>query len=224
MNLINYLGDWNKLINLQKLNAILKSLTPLIEKDLLCPKSYDVFKAFNLCSLKDLRVVFLGQDPYPQKGVATGVLFGNRKEIEENNLSPSLKIIKDAAINFEVPHNSIIFDQTLESWAEQGILMINSALTCEVNKIGSHSDLWRPFIGDLLNKIVEYDRSVIFVLFGRVAQCFIPYIKNAKYIIQVEHPAYFARTNRRMPISTFKEINKLVNNLYGNKIKWYQEE
>lgn len=72
----------------------------------------------------------LGQDPYPQKGVATGILFGNRKEVDEDNLS-SLNVVKEAAINFEVPHYCITFDQTLESWAKQGILMINSALTVD---------------------------------------------------------------------------------------------
>lgn len=57
--------------------------------------------------------------------------FGNRKEVSEDNLSPSLNVVKEAAINFEVPHYCITFDQTLESWAKQGILMINSALTVE---------------------------------------------------------------------------------------------
>ena len=101
--------------------------------------------------------------PYPQKGVATGILFGNKKEVLEEDLSPSLKIIKEAVINFEIPHNNIIFDQTLENWAKQGILMINSALTVEMNKIGSHVMLWRPFISKLLKNLSESSCSIVSV-------------------------------------------------------------
>ena len=162
--------------------------------------------------------------PYPQRGVATGILFGNNKEVTEENLSPSLKIVKEACINYEVPHKSIIFDQTLESWAKQGILMINSALTVEMNKIGSHVMLWRPFIAKLLKNLSDNNPSIIYVLFGRQAQTFKPYIsRKFSHIIEVEHPAYFARTNTKMPNELFSNISTLVKEIYGVPIKWYQE-
>ena len=97
------------------------------------------------------------------KRQATGILFGNKADVPEDELSPSLKVVKEAAVNFEVPHNSIIFDQTLESWARQGILMINSALTVEMNKVGSHTMLWRPFISSLLKNISETNPGLIYV-------------------------------------------------------------
>ena len=166
----------------------------------------------------------LGQDPYPQKGVATGILFGNNKEISNENLSPSLKVIKEAAINFEVPHNCIIFDQTLESWARQGILMLNSALTVEMNKVGSHTMLWRPFIAKLLKSLSEYNTAIIYVLFGRQAQSFKPYINDKlNHIIEIEHPAYFARNGTKMPHQLFIDISNKVKELYGVPLKWYEE-
>lgn len=163
--------------------------------------------------------------PYPQKGIATGILFGNSKDTDEEYLSPSLQIIKEAAINYEFPHNNIVFDHTLESWAKQGILMLNSALTVEVNKVGSHTMLWRPFISKLLKNLSKYRTAVVYILFGKQAKTFKPYINNKyNHIIEVEHPAYFARNNTKMSSQLFIDINKKVKDICGESIKWYDKQ
>lgn len=224
MTLDEYFGDWMKVIDRTELNNVMAKVGQEYRKKPLCPAQSYVFRAFELCPLKDLKVVMLGQDPYPQKRVATGVLFGNRKEVDEDNLSPSLNVVKEAAINFEVPHYCITFDQTLESWAKQGILMINSALTVEMNRIGSHVMLWRPFIAKLLKNLSEYDTAIIYVLFGRQAQTFKPYINDKfNHIIEIEHPAYFARSGTKMPHQLFIDISNRVKEIYGVPIKWYEE-
>ena len=224
MTLDEYFGDWMKVIDRTELNNVMAKVGQEYRRKPLCPAQSDVFRAFELCSLNDLKVVMLGQDPYPQKGVATGVLFGNRKEVDEDNLSPSLNVVKEAAINFEVPHYCITFDQTLESWAKQGILMINSALTVEMNRIGSHVMLWRPFIAKLLKNLSEYNTAIVYVLFGRQAQTFKPYINDRfNHIIEIEHPAYFARSGTKMPHQLFVDISNKVKEIYGVPIKWYEE-
>ena len=224
MTLDEYFGDWMKVIDRTELSNVMAKVGQEYKKKPLCPVQSDVFKAFELCSLKDLKVVMLGQDPYPQKEVATGILFGNNKGISNENLSPSLKVIKEAAINFEVPHNCIIFDQTLESWARQGILMLNSALTVEMNKVGSHTMLWRPFIAKLLKSLSEYNTAIIYVLFGRQAQSFKPYINDKlNHVIEIEHPAYFARNGTKMSHQLFIDISNEVKELYGIPLKWYEE-
>ena len=224
MTLDEYFGDWMKVIDRAELDNVMTKVGQEYRRKPLCPAQPDVFRAFELCPLKDLKVVMLGQDPYPQKGVATGILFGNRKEVDEDNLSPSLNVVKEAAINFEVPHYCITFDQTLESWAKQGILMINSALTVEMNRIGSHVMLWRPFIAKLLKNLSEYDTAIIYVLFGRQAQTFKPYINSRfNHIIEIEHPAYFARSGTKMPHQLFVDISNKVKEVYGVLIKWYEE-
>lgn len=224
MTLDEYFGDWMKVIDRTELNNVMVKVGQEYRRRPLCPAQSDVFRAFELCPFNDLKVVMLGQDPYPQKGVATGVLFGNRKEVDEDNLSPSLNVIKEAAINFEVPHYCITFDQTLESWAKQGILMINSALTVEMNRIGSHVMLWRPFIAKLLKNLSEYNTAIVYVLFSRQAQTFKPYINDRfNHIIEIEHPAYFARSNTKMPHQLFIDISNKVKEIYGVPIKWYEE-
>jgi uracil-DNA glycosylase len=224
MTLDEYFGDWMKVINRTELNNIIVKIGQEYRRKPICPTQSDVFKAFRLCPLKDLKIVMLFQDPYPQKGVATGIALANNSKILESNLSSSLKIIKEAVINFEVPHYCITFDQTLESWTKQGILMLNSALTVEMNRAGSHVMLWRPFISKLLNNLSNYDTGIVYVLFGRQAQTFKPYINNKfNYIIKIEHPAYFARNGTKMPHDLFININNIVKGIYGVPIKWYEE-
>lgn len=224
MTLDEYFGDWMKVIDRTELNNVMAKVGQEYRRKPICPAQSDVFRVFELCPLKDLKVVMLGQDPYPQKGVATGILFGNRKEVDEDNLSPSLNVVKEAAINFEVPHYCITFDQTLESWAKQGILMINSALTVKMNRIGSHVMIWRPFIAKLLKNLSEYDTAIVYVLFGRQAQTFKPYINDRfNHIIEIEHPAYFARSGTKMPHQLFVDISNKVKEICGVPIKWYEE-
>lgn len=220
MTIEEYFGEWIRVIDKTELNKVMTKLksmsnyTPSIDK---------IFKAFKVCNYNDLKIVMLGYDPYPQKGVATGILFGNNKEVNDKDLSPSLKIVKEASIDFEVPHNNIIFDQTLESWAKQGILMINSALTTEIGKTGSHTMLWRSFVSKLIKNISEYNTGIIYVLFGEQAKTFKPYIGRNNTVLEEKHPAYYARTESRMPSDIFYKVNNLIKSKYNTTIEWYKE-
>lgn len=216
-----YFGDWMKVIDKDELNKIMRWIQTLNDSDI-CPSKKNIFRAFKLCSLKDCRVIFLGQDPYPQKGVATGVLFGNSKETPEELLSPSLKVVKECAINYELPHDPIEFDNTLESWAKQGILMLNSALTCKVDSVGSHVSIWQPFISKLIRNLSLYNNGLCFVLFGGQAGTFKKDIRGYHKIIEVYHPAYYARRNEIMPYETFTGVNKFLEDRYNEYIDFYK--
>ena len=228
MTIEEYFEDWIKVIDKVEARNImgwLKTVNP----NILCPSLPNIFRAFKLCPYNKCISVWIGQDPYPDKFMgktrATGILFGNSKDVPEDKLSPSLQVIKESAINFEIPHNIITFDQTLESWAKQGILMINSALTCELNKIGSHVNIWRPFISKLLKNLSNKETGLVYILFGKQAQTLKPYI-NESYndIIEIEHPAYFARVNKVIPYSIFGEMNNILYGRYGKKIVLFNEE
>ena len=224
MTLDEYFGDWMKVIDRAELNNVMTKVGQEYKRKPICPAQPDVFKAFRLCSLKNLKIVMLLQDPYPQKGVATGLALANNSKILDSELSSSLKVIKEAVINFEIPHYCITFDPTLESWAKQGILMLNSALTVEMNKVGSHVMIWRPFIIALLKHLSECETGIIYVLFGRQAQTFKPYINSRfNHIIEIEHPAYFARSGTKMSHQLFIDISNRVKGIYGVPIKWYEE-
>lgn len=222
MTFEEYFKEWLNVIDKKELYSVINKLVAEYKRKLICPNQQDVFKAFELCSYKDVKIVFIGQDPYPQKDVATGILFGNKKGTID--LSPSLEMIKEAVINYEIPHPPIDFDVTLESWAKQGILMLNSALTCEMNKIGSHTMLWRPFISKLLCNLSKSSPGLLYVLFGEQAQTFEPYInKRVNTIIKSHHPAYYARTHSKISHDLFNRIDEFMRYNYNTSICWYKE-
>lgn len=219
MELYEYLGRWTTVMDLPELYRVLNTL--INSGKSFEPSPIRVFRAFNLCKYEEVRAVFIGQDPYPQKGVATGILFGN----ESSEISPSLSIIKESVINYSIPRDrEVIFDNTLESWSRQGILMLNSALTTETNNIGSHTMLWRAFISSFLHKLSHTSVGLVFVLFGEQAQTFIPYINTkCNTILKEKHPSFYSRINQPMPSRIFKSVNDILYSQNGDKIKWFEE-
>lgn len=217
-----YFGKWLKVIDEKTLDKLLPTINSLYQTQSIMPKYEDIFKAFHICPYDSLKIVFIGQDPYPQKGVATGILFGNKEGT--TSLSPSLEVVKEACIDYTLPHGIVQFDVTLESWARQGILMINSALTVKQDTPNSHTMIWRPFIAKLLTNLSKAESGIVYVLFGEQAKTFAPYIDSKNnHILEVNHPAYFARIKKPMPSALFKHINIIITNKYGKPIEWYKE-
>lgn len=205
-----YFEDWAKVVDVEEVTKIMKWLNS-INVNHIRPFYKHIFRAFKECSYKNCNVVMLGQDPYPQPGVATGILFGNNPDITEGLISPSLRVVKKAV------NATAEFDNSMEKWAGQGILMINSALTCEVNRIGSHVDIWRPFVSKLLHNIGIDQPNTIFVMFGAQAQSFNKDVQGCK-IINAKHPAYYARMGFSMPSDPFDEVNRLLEEMGKPKI------
>lgn len=226
MTIEEYFGDWSKVIDTKEADRIIKRL--VASKQIICPKIKDIFKAFTLCPLQELKVLILGQDPYSnyknKEPVATGIAFANSKDTLESDYSPSLNILMESVIDFTLPHGKIIFDPSLEKWEDQGVLLLNSALSCLVGKTGSHTLLWRPFIKSFLTKLSLHSSGIIYVLMGRDAKSFKPYI-NAKYnhIIEANHPSWYARNHTPMPFNLWYDINNILINKYGYGITWYEE-
>lgn len=215
-----YFGDWMQVIDKQYLLTIMRWLKTF-DKTLLRPDYPNVFKAFKMCPLSKCNVVMLGMDPYPQPGVATGLLFGNSSDTLESEISPSLKVVKDALPEIK---EGEVFDNTMEHWAKQGILMINSALTCQTNIVGSHVAVWRPFIANLIEGISLKRDGMIFVLFGKQARSFKPFIRGYHEIIEMEHPAYFARKGEKMPGQFFIDMNEYLKLVGKPTISFYKNE
>ena len=99
MTFKEYFGDWSKVIDEQETLKIMHWLKD-VNPEILCPAKQNIFRAFKLCPLKDCKVIMLWLDPYPQKGVATGILLGNSADTPEQRLSPSLQVVKESVINY----------------------------------------------------------------------------------------------------------------------------
>jgi len=112
-------------------------------------------------------------------------------------------------------------DPNLTRWAEQGVLLLNSALTCEEKKADKHIEIWRPFIKFLYEDIFTGVNGLIFVYFGKDAaknkQYEIPFLHYSKI---VEHPSFAARVNRDMNHDNlFSWVNRLIKDNNGTEFE-----
>ena len=225
MTIEEYFNDWSQVIDLKYIDRLTKSLREI--KDL-CPLPKDIFKAFRLCPLKNLRVVILGMDPYngmrEGKPIATGLAFANHPDTPEGLISPSLDILRESVIDFTKPHGRVNFDVSLEKWEEQGVLLLNSALTCKAGMAGSHMLLWRPFIKSLLTNLSKCATGIVYVLLGSDAKSFESCInKSFNHILTEKHPAWYARDKTSMPSEIWTRINDILIGQNGYGIEWYEE-
>jgi uracil-DNA glycosylase len=193
------------------------------------PNKEDVFKCFTACPLETTKVIILGQDPYPNTimvqrktyPVATGVAFANRKfDPIWTELSPSLKKIEEAVKRYEEPINPVfVFDKSLIRWAEQGVLLLNSALTVQANTPGSHSKPWKAFIGCIIQELSKKG-NYIFCLWGNTAIGFKEIIGKNNTVLTCTHPAYAVHKNIPWECTHFEEINDILVKTNQKRIYW----
>jgi uracil-DNA glycosylase len=147
------------------------------------PKVKHLFKAFEVCPFDKVNVVIIGQDPYPQINVADGIAFScsNFGKVEKS-LDYMFKSIGKTT-------GSLNNDPDLTRWANQGVLLLNSALTTTIGKPGTHQLLWKPFMAYVLDYLVWNRPNLIYVFMGKKAQDFADLIPDNNYKIMVSHPA-----------------------------------
>ena len=226
MTASEYFGDWSNVIDLKEADRVLKRLS--IYDNVICPQIKDIFKAFRRCSLNNVRVIIIGQDPYIDiykgKPRATGLAFANSRNTPEDCLSPSLEVLKESIIDYTIPHRNIIFDPELEKWEDQGVLLLNSALSCEEGRVGSHTLLWMPFITSFLTNLSKCSTGIVYALMGNQAIGLKSFInRRFNHVLECRHPSYYARTGTRMPSDIWREVNKILVGQNGYGIEWYKE-
>jgi len=179
-----------------------------------------VFNAFEKCKLDDLKVVIIGQDPYPHLGVADGLAFSCSLTSKPQ---PSLKNIFQAIEETVYQGFPTDQDPNLERWAEQGVLLLNTALTCQVDKVGSHYDVWQDFISYVIDMLSLTNSGIIFVLLGAKAQELESLIGNNHYVLKASHPASAAYNGGKWDCNdVFNKVNEIIekNNGKDYKIEW----
>ncbi len=191
-------SDFDKILNtLYKLREDGKRFTPPLKQ---------VFRAFEECPVDKLKVIIIGQDPYPHFGVADGIAFSCANT---GKPQPSLVKIFEAVENTVYDNWPIEQNPDLTRWANQGVLLLNSALTCEIDKVGSHYNVWKEFIAYTMDILNFTDTGLIFVLMGKQAQELEGLIGEHHYIIKTTHPAYASYTKQPWDCNNmFNEINR----------------
>ena len=156
------------------------------------PEVRDMFKAFGYFEMNDLKVVILGQDPYPTKGDAMGLCFSIDCGGGKKRLPPSLvNIFKELEYEYGGMRRT---NGDLSDWAKQGVLLLNTALSVVESEAGSHLKVWREFTWEIMRCICESSRGVVMMLWGKHAQGFAPSSVNEDILVLTHtHPSPLAR-------------------------------
>jgi uracil-DNA glycosylase len=189
------------------------------------PKKY-VLRAFRSLSPEEVRVVILGQDPYPQCSKASGLSFGlsrtylrRRGKINSSiaNIQNELKLE-----GWVLPDSEL----HLESWVNQGVLLVNTALTVAPDQPMSHRKYWNDAVAQVLSLNLDLDR-VVFLCWGAEARDIVRTL-GARYVINTSHPCKFSHMRSTEGLSAFtgsqcfNMVNKLMRDIYLNNYKQIQ--
>ena len=182
------------------------------------PEKQNIFKAFSLTSLDNLKVVILGQDPYHGFGQAQGLSFSTPKEIK--NPPSMMNILKE--INDDLGKKSVCEDGDLTPWAKDGVLLLNTILTVEEGLPKSHHNLgWEIFTDNIIKYISDNKENIIFILWGSPAISKSKLINKSKHhILSSPHPSPLSSYRGFFGCKHFSKTNEILKSLGKKEIDW----
>ncbi len=195
--------------------------------DTICPESINTFRAFKTTEPHNLKVIFYLMDPYPRlysngKMQATGIAM-DCSNTPDGKLQPSLVNWYDT-ISRSVGHK-VKYSPSLEYLHEQGVMLLNTDLTCKLNKTQSHEKLWEPFQKYFLEEVLRSDTHIIYVLCGKSSLRMKKYINPFCRIFELTHPAAAAHSHVDWDDEgVFDHINKILIDNKSLPIFWDKEE
>jgi uracil-DNA glycosylase len=216
--------SWSKVLKEEFHKAYFINLSETVNKfyasetNRVFPPEELIFRAFDLCSFEKLKVVILGQDPYPTYGNANGLSFSVADSVKVlpkslNNIF--LEVQDDLKIDF--PKNG-----NLERWAQQGVLLLNTILTVEEGKPNSHKDIgWEQFTDAVIHKISTEKSQLVFLLWGTKAIAKMEIIACKKHLVlTAPHPSPLSAYRGFFGCKHFSQTNQYFHNLGIIEINW----
>lgn len=184
------------------------------------PPSGDIFSALDHTSIKDVKIVLLGQDPYHEEGQAHGMSFSVRPGIK---IPPSLQnMYKELheELGLYIPNNGY-----LEKWANQGVLLLNTCLTVRSGAANSHKGKgWEQFTDAIIKAVNEQDRPIVYMLWGKPAQMKKSMLNNPKHLIlEAPHPSPLSAYRGFFGCKHFSKCNEFLVNNGLSPIDWQIE-
>ena len=185
------------------------------------PPADDIFNAFALTPLHEVKVVILGQDPYHGEGQAHGLCFSVKPDV---GIPPSLvniyKELQDDC-GCEIPNNGY-----LTKWAKQGVLLLNTVLTVRAHQANSHRGIgWEEFTDAAIRILNEQDRPMVFILWGKPAQMKKSMLTNPNHmIIESPHPSPLSAYRGFFGSRPFSRTNKFLREHGIKEIDWQIED
>ncbi|WP_299007517.1 uracil-DNA glycosylase [uncultured Tenacibaculum sp.] len=214
--------SWKNILQSEFEKPYFENLTSFVKneysKHTCYPKGSDIFVAFDFCSLDDLKVVILGQDPYHGVGQANGLCFSVHDGVAH---PPSLiNIFKEIEKDVNIPYPK---SGDLSRWAKQGVLLLNATLTVRAGEAGSHQKQgWEQFTDAVIEKISEEKEDVVFLLWGGFAKKKAKLIdKNKHHILTSGHPSPLS-ANRGYWFGNkhFSKTNDFLQRIGSPTIQW----
>ena len=198
-------------------SELIKVLALEYQQKTIYPPKKQIFNAFRYFSLDQTKVVILGQDPYHGQDQAHGLSFSVNNGVK---LPPSLKNIfkelhSDMGITPPIHGN-------LESWAKQGVLLLNSTLTVQSKTPNSHQKYgWGTFTDAVISKVSKENKRVVFILWGAFAQAKAILIDQCKHLIlQSSHPSPFSAHRGFLGSRPFSKSNEYLKSNGFESINW----
>jgi len=212
----------------QKSLPELKNISEYVEKriennEAVFPLKRDIFRAFELTPLNEVKVVIFGQDPYPQMNPKNGLPRAQGLSFSvsrDDGIPVSLRVIYDE-IQDNYPNEFIRpYHGDLTSWALQGVLMLNACLTVKSGQPKSHKSIWDCFIERVCTAISEVNPTCIFVMWGKPAQSLQKYLGSKSKKLIAGQPSSMNRNRNFRGCKHFIEINKLLREQRKPEINW----
>ncbi len=184
------------------------------------PPADDIFNAFHLTPLNEVKVVILGQDPYHNVGQAHGLCFSVKPDVA---VPPSLvNIYKELQddLGCYIPNNGY-----LVKWARQGVLMLNTVLTVRAHMANSHRGRgWEEFTDAAIRTLNGQERPIVFILWGRPAQMKKKMLNNPRHLIlTAAHPSPLSAHNGFFGSRPFSQTNQFLKEHGCEPIDWQIE-
>ena len=218
---IKIADSWKNILQNEFEKPYFKELATFVDSEYLnhiCyPEETAVFAAFDFCSLEDLKVVIIGQDPYHGKEQANGLCFSVK---DGTNHPPSLKnIFKEITTdtNKVYPESG-----NLEKWADQGVLLLNATLTVRAHEAGSHQKKgWETFTDEIIKQISDQKKNVVFLLWGKFAESKITLINSNQHtVFLAPHPSPLGAWRGWFGCKHFSKTNKFLKEIGKEEIDW----
>lgn len=184
------------------------------------PPADDIFNAFHLTPLHEVKVVILGQDPYHGEGQAHGLCFSVRPGVD---IPPSLVNIYQELhddLGCTIPNHGC-----LTKWAKQGVLLLNTVLTVRAHQANSHRGIgWEEFTDAAIRVLDEQDRPIVFLLWGRPAQMKKNMLHNPEHLIlEAPHPSPLSAYRGFFGCRHFSQANQFLEAHGVEPIDWQIE-
>ena len=219
--ILNIPKNWECFLKESDIEKPLLSIKSLLEKEKklgkeIFPSTENIFRALELVSPEDVKIVVVGQDPYHNINQANGLAFS----VNENNIiPPSLKNIY-REIKRDL-NSETLQTGDLTKIAKQGVLFLNSALTVEAHKPGSHLNIGWQEITDSIISLLSSEKNIVFMLWGNFAQLKEKFIDlNSNLVLKTSHPSPLSAYRGFIGSRPFSKSNKFLKSKGKKTIDW----